>query len=65
MLVKAAPGLQVPREENPRTYIGSAAVEIVPTAYYIRRIAAGELQEVAAAAPGPTSSAASKKSDKG
>lgn len=54
MLVQAAPGLKVPREDNPRTYIEEEPVDIVPTGYYIRRLAAGELLEVAAAAPGPT-----------
>ncbi|MGE0333093.1 MAG: hypothetical protein AB7P37_20625 [Ramlibacter sp.] len=61
MLVQAAEGLQVPREDNPRTYIGQQPVEIVPTNYYIRRLAAGELREVAAAAPGPTESGGASK----
>ncbi|MFN9279414.1 MAG: DUF2635 domain-containing protein [Betaproteobacteria bacterium] len=46
MLVKASPGLQVPREEDPRTYIGEEPVEIAPTGYYIRRLADGDLVEV-------------------
>lgn len=46
MLVKAADGVQVPREEDPRTYIGAEPVEIEPTGYYIRRLADGDLLEV-------------------
>jgi len=46
MKVKAAEGLQVPREEDPRTYIGEEVVEVDASAYYIRRLAAGELEEV-------------------
>ena len=34
--VKAAPGLRVPREDNPRRYITA-------TAYYLRRLKNGEL----------------------
>jgi hypothetical protein len=46
MRVKAAPGLQVPHEFDPRTYINDTdedAVEMPQTPYYIRRLAAGEL----------------------
>ena len=54
MRVQAAEGLQVPREDNPREYIGAEPAEITPTNYYIRRIAAGELVEVAGEAQNPT-----------
>lgn len=56
MRVKAAPGLNVPREENPRKYITDAEpVDIEMTGYYIRRMADGDLVEVAGAQPDPTS----------
>jgi hypothetical protein len=55
MKVKAAEGLKVPREDNPRTYIDDAdPVEIEMTGYYIRRMAEGDLVEVAAEQSGPT-----------
>ncbi|MNF37901.1 hypothetical protein D3C84_188370 [compost metagenome] len=42
--VIAAPGLQVPLEDKPREYINDSAAQPVPdSAYYHRRIAAGEL----------------------
>ncbi|MFJ5441754.1 hypothetical protein [Pectobacterium sp. CHL-2024] len=42
--VKAAPGVQVPREDNGRRYItNEAAVEVVLTAYYQRQLNAGDL----------------------
>lgn len=44
MLVKAAPGLQVPKEDNPRRYITDSVAEEVPeSAYYARRLADGDL----------------------
>jgi hypothetical protein len=44
MLVKAAPGLQVPKENKPREYITEAnAVEVPGSAYYMRRLACGDL----------------------
>jgi len=48
MKVKAAPGLRVPMEENPRNHITDAAegVEIQHTHYYVRRLADGDLVEV-------------------
>lgn len=47
MLLRAAPGLKVPREDDPRTYItDTASVELEMTAYYIRRVADGDLVEV-------------------
>lgn len=55
MKVKAAEGLQVPREEDPRTYIGDEPVEVDASAYYIRRLAAGELIEVMDAVVQPVS----------
>lgn len=55
MRVQAAPGLKVPREDNPRAYITDAEpVEIEMTGYYIRRMSDGDLVEVAAEQPGPT-----------
>lgn len=46
MLVTAAPGHKVPREDDPRKHIepGQDPVEVPNTSYYRRRIAAGELQ---------------------
>lgn len=42
----AAPTLRVPHEHSPRKYItGSAAVTVPATAYYLRRLASGELVE--------------------
>lgn len=47
MKIQAAPGLKVPRDDNPRKYItDSAPVEIEMTGYYIRRMSSGELIEV-------------------
>ena len=46
MHVVAAPGHQVPMQDNPFTYIQAApaeAVEVPDTSYYRRRVAAGEL----------------------
>lgn len=44
MKVKAQGGVMVPREENPRRYITSDTVlEVAETAYYLRRIADGDL----------------------
>lgn len=55
MKVQAAPGLKVPREDDPRTYITDAEpVEIEMTGYYVRRMADGDLVEVAGEQPGPT-----------
>ena len=42
--VKAAPGIKVPREDKPTTYIDDTnPVTITPSAYYRRRIADGDL----------------------
>lgn len=49
MLVKAAPGIKVPMEEKPRAYItetppeGEPGFAVPETAYYLRRIADGDL----------------------
>ncbi|MEQ9860629.1 DUF2635 domain-containing protein [Pectobacterium cacticida] len=45
--VKALPGVSVPREDNARRYITSdTLVEVERTAYYLRRIADGDLIDV-------------------
>lgn len=63
MRVQAAPGLKVPREDDPRTYITDAEpVDIEMTGYYIRRMADGDLVEVAAAQPDPTATGGRAKS---
>lgn len=47
--VKAAPGLKVPREDNPRRYITDAeSLEVENSAYYQRQLMAGDLIEVTA-----------------
>lgn len=44
MLVKAAPGLRVPKEAKPRQYITEdAAVEVPGSVYYRRCLAQGDL----------------------
>lgn len=44
LTVKAAPGLKVPREDKPTTYIvDAAAVQVPDSPYYRRRIADGDL----------------------
>ncbi|MGQ3055315.1 MAG: DUF2635 domain-containing protein [Roseateles sp.] len=46
MLVKAAPGLKVPREDDARKHItDDTPVDLEMTAYYIRRMADGDLVE--------------------
>lgn len=55
--VIAAPGLRVPREDNPRTYIESTPADVPDSTYYRRRLANGELlvaEPVAASADKPT-----------
>lgn len=55
MKVIAAEGLQVPREEDPKTYIDDKkAVEVDITQYYLRRLASGELVEVDDSMPAAT-----------
>ncbi|MFJ5428576.1 DUF2635 domain-containing protein [Pectobacterium actinidiae] len=41
--VKAAVGVRVPREDNPRRYIETGVAEVDDSAYYLRRIADGDL----------------------
>ena len=61
MKLIAAPGLKVPREDNPRTYITSEeAAEIEMTGYYVRRMAEGDLLE-ATATPSPAPAPAASK----
>lgn len=56
MLVKAAPGIKVPREDDSRKYItDSEPVELDMTSYYIRRMSDGDLVEAPAAAPAAAS----------
>lgn len=44
MLVRAAPGIKVPMEEKPRDYITDAApIDVPESAYYLRRLADGDL----------------------
>lgn len=63
MRVQAAPGLKVPREDDPRAYITEdQPVEIEMTGYYIRRMSAGELVEVPGGAPADPTKAASSSS---
>jgi len=51
MRVQAAPGIKVPREDDPRKHItDSEPVELDMTAYYIRRMSDGDLVEVGNAA---------------
>jgi len=50
MKVKAAEGLQVPKESDPRTYYGTEPEDAEATPYVIRRLAAGELVDVDAEA---------------
>jgi hypothetical protein len=51
--VKASEGLRVPMELNPREYIEQEPVDVDVTPYYLRRLADGDLVEVAdEAAPG-------------
>ncbi len=61
MKLIAAPGLQVPREDNPRSYISDAApVEIEMTGYYVRRMAEGDLIEAPEAPDGAKPAAKAK-----
>lgn len=52
MLVLACTGLKVPKEEKPREYItdtppeGLPGFEVAESAYYLRRIAEGDLVQV-------------------
>jgi hypothetical protein len=61
MKVKAAPGLLVPHEFDPRTYVDDKdAVDVPETPYYIRRMAAGELVDAEAPAKAVKASAKGK-----
>lgn len=56
MKVKAAPGIQVPKEDKPREFITDAeAVEVPNSAYYLRIVAEGDLIDVDAAASAKSS----------
>lgn len=47
IIVKAAPGMLVPKEGAPRQHIAEARAQAVPaSAYYLRRIADGDLVRV-------------------
>ncbi|MBI4804462.1 MAG: DUF2635 domain-containing protein [Desulfovibrio sp.] len=47
MLVKATPGVKVPKEGAPREYITEAEAQTVPqSAYYLRRLDDGDLIRV-------------------
>lgn len=51
MKVKAAPGIQVPKEDKPREFITETeAVEVPNSAYYLRIVADGDLIDVDAVA---------------
>jgi hypothetical protein len=57
--VKAAPGLQLPKEGAPRTYITDAApVQVEASHYYRKAIADGDLVEVPAEEPATPARAA-------
>lgn len=49
MLVKAAPGIKVPKEDKPREYItdtppeGEPGFAVPDSAYYLRRVTDGDL----------------------
>lgn len=59
--VKAAPGLQLPKEGAPRTYITEAeAVAVEDSHYYRKAIADGDLVEVPLAAAAPAAKAPAK-----
>ncbi|MDP3427836.1 MAG: hypothetical protein Q8S17_10740 [Humidesulfovibrio sp.] len=61
MLVKAALGLKVPREDKPRVYITDAkAVEVPETAYYVRAVVCGDLLPAEAATAKPAKTADKK-----
>lgn len=56
--VKAAPGIKVPREDKPTSYIDDTApVTITPSAYYRRRIADGDLIVLEGVQPSPVTDA--------
>lgn len=64
MKVKAAPGIQVPKEDKPREFITDAeAVEVPASTYYLRLLADGDLLPAAAANVGQRDKTSAK--DKG
>lgn len=59
MKVKAKTGVQVPREDNPRRYVpDTEALEVAESAYYLRRIADGDLERMEENAPAADASKA-------
>lgn len=59
MRVQAAPGIKVPREDDPRKYItDTEPVELEMTGYYIRRMSDGDLVEAPVSAPAPVAAPA-------
>lgn len=62
MFVRAKHGLQVPQHDMSIRYIGTQPVEVEENDYYLRRIAADELEEVQSLiASKPTESVTLKK----
>lgn len=62
MIVKAAPGLKVPREDKPREYITEAKpVDVPESAYYLRRLDEGDLVPGEAATESAAPATAAKK----
>lgn len=62
MIVKAAPGLKVPREDKPREYITEAKpVDVPESAYYLRRLDEGDLVSGETAAESTAPAQAAKK----
>jgi hypothetical protein len=52
MIVKAIPGLLVPKEDQPREYITQdEEVDVPDSAYYLRRVADGDLVRVSVKPP--------------
>lgn len=64
MKVKAAPGIQVPKEDKPREFITDAeTVEVPASTYYLRLLADGDLLSADAANVGQRDKTTAK--DKG
>lgn len=64
--VSAAQGLKVPYETKPRKHItDSCKVQVPASAYYLRRIASGELVDIEAAAAEIAAQREKAKSTKG
>lgn len=65
IIVKAAPGLKVPKEGAPREYITEDAPQAVPgSAYYLRRLDDGDLIQVEDV-PAPALAKATIREEKG